>query len=354
MTTPNYPGLGLPLRHFPQDFNAEVYPLGIHGNFHGSNSDLIPVREVAMMTIMDKLTDKENWHTKVLDNEIVAKWREEAVEYSDDLLWKIATSDKGVGDWINDHLRPVKQIITNETFDYVGSFLLSSQPLDKRQKSHLLTLEKCVQELQRKGRYYQKSGLIPTLDACASVVKSDRIISTDLQDELRSVFDTLKKDQAVSPDWHPNSDSMVQDLIHPSMYPLVYGRSRVLKEEVVGVSDAIHKWAGKGAVIPKDEFGAPGHSTGIGGSHPPSNFWSDTYQWLPSNVAFQPDGEVKFTSYINNLHPNKYPEIYRTIEKLIEKSLPAWDQCLGLSVKYDRQTGAGRLSSRFSKPENPE
>jgi hypothetical protein len=40
---------------------------------------------------------------------------------------------------------------------------------------------------------------------------------------------------------------MVQDLVRPSMYLLVYGQSRVFKEEVVGVEDAITKWAEKGA-----------------------------------------------------------------------------------------------------------
>lgn len=340
MSTPKYPGLGLPLTHFPQDYNAEICPTGIHSNCFGSYSDLLPVREVAMMAIMDKLTDKENWHSKIMDEEIVAKWRNEALEYPDNLLWKLATGDKEHTHY--DHLLPVKQIITNVTFDYVGDvFLLKIR--------HLLTLEKCVQELQSKARYYKKSGLIPTLDACASVVKSDSIISSEFRDDLRTAFDVLKADQAASPDWHPNSDNMVQDLVHPSMYPLVYGRSRVMKEEAVGISDAIHTWAGKGEVIAKGNLDGPAHTI-----TPPPHFWSDTYQWLPSNVAFKPDGRVKLTSYINNLHPDKYPEIYHTIENLIEKSIPAWDQCLGQSIRYGMPTGAGRFSSRFSTPAHPE
>jgi hypothetical protein len=150
---------------------------------------------------------------------------------------------------------------------------------------------------------------------------------------------------------------MVLNLLHPSMYPLVYGQSKVIKEEVVGVEDAIAKWAGKGEVIEKDNH-QPGpnelHMYGVGGGSVPRNFWSDTYQWLPSNVAFQKDGNVKFTSYINNLHPGKYPDVYRTIERLIEAVLPAWDQCLGLKPGYKKKEGAGRIESRFPKPENPE
>lgn len=120
---------------------------------------------------------------------------------------------------------------------------------------------------------------------------------------------------------------MVQDLVHVSMYPLVYGRTRAYKDECVGVEDAIRVWAGKGEVVPKQ---AP--------KPPPTYAWdakdyySELYQWLPANIAFQTDNSLRFTSYINNLHPTKYPEIYRAIEKLVETSLPLWDQCLAMSL----------------------
>lgn len=172
------------------------------------------------------------------------------------------------------------------------------------------------------------------------------------------MFDTLKAHQQAAPDWHPNSGDMVQDLVHPSMYPLVYGRSRVLKDEVVGVNDAVDKWAGKGDIIPKDDWApdpqADRFRYGIGSYDVPPQYWSTTYQWLPANVAFQEDGTVKFSSYINNLHPNKFPEIYRTIEELVSTALPAWDQCLAFAVDYDEREGAGRLKPRLPYPDSPE
>ncbi len=145
------------------------------------------------------------------------------------------------------------------------------------------------------------------------------------------------------------------------MYPLVYGRSRFLPEEQVGVQDAVDKWAGKGEVIPKrpewDEQPDPNDfasrmNMGIGGSGIDRQFWSSTYQWLPANLQFNDDGTVKFTSYINNLHPTKYPDIYATIEKLINTALPLWDQCIS---QYNRGTllGPGRHKPRVM-PENPE
>jgi hypothetical protein len=189
------------------------------------------------------------------------------------------------------------------------------------------------------------------MDASASIAKSDTIVSADLHKNLRNAFDKLKSDHATSPDWHPNSNDMVQDLVHPSMYPLVYGRSRGFQAEHVGVTDAITHWAGKGNVVPKTEYGSTGSAFRFGDGIPP-HFWSDTYQWLPANVAFGEDGKVKFTSYINNLHPNKYPDIYRTIEKLIDTSIPMWDQCMRMAVGYHKHEGAGRLETRLVKTQN--
>jgi hypothetical protein len=146
---------------------------------------------------------------------------------------------------------------------------------------------------------------------------------------------------------------MVQDLVHPSMYPLVYRQSRVFNEEVVGVEDAITKWAGKGNVIPGEE---EWNGTELDKEHylkgslsaVPPEYWSVHYQWLPSNVCFKEDNTVRFTSYINNLHPTKYPSIYRTLERLIEASLPMWDQCLTLYSNYGKLEGAGRIETRFA------
>jgi hypothetical protein len=145
---------------------------------------------------------------------------------------------------------------------------------------------------------------------------------------------------------------MVQDLVHPSLYPLVWGTTALLQDEVVGVEDAIEKWAGKEgvniadvAVVRPDRPAWFRNDSGV-----PRSLWSKTYQWLPANVAFQDDGSVKFTSYINNLHPTKYPDVYRTIEALIQRAIPMWNQCLVLSGSGAFRIGVGRMVSRFSIP----
>ncbi|KAB8294724.1 hypothetical protein EYC80_006686 [Monilinia laxa] len=324
---PDYPGLGLPLRHLPQHGDKQ-YPVGAHGGCWGAESNMLPVREPAMMNIMDKLMDKEEWHRKIFDEAIVSKWREEALAIPDENFCKLAIRDKLQfwnyrdqvtlrDDGIPDNLELLAGVVSEGSFDY------------------------CVKELRSKAKYYEETSIIPTLDACASIPKSDNLVSTDLHNSLRNAFDMLKADQSSKQDWDPNSNEMVQDLVNPSMFPLVYGTTRVLKDELVGVDDAIEKWAGKGNRRAVSENVA-------------KEFWSDTYQWLPTNVAFQDDGRVKFTSYISNLHPTKFPEIYRTIEKLIETSIPLWDQCIAFTAGYDKKYGAGRVTSRFPWPDNPD
>ncbi|KAI0429081.1 hypothetical protein F5Y09DRAFT_311426 [Xylaria sp. FL1042] len=314
---PSYPGFGLSLRYLPEEF-GDIYPTGHHSDCLISKSPLMQVREVAMMHIMDRLTDKIDWHKKVFDDEIVAQWRAEALAYPDEVLWKLAANNTD-----DPSIVPTRGIMSGNAFDY------------------------CIQELRGKAHHFADTGIVPTLDAAIAVVaKSDTLIPPDLTNALRKGFDRLMRDQADSLDWHPRTDEKVLNLVHPSMYPLVFKSTKVLQDEVVGVADAVDKWAGKGAVIcdqPESDSW----------TDVPLEYWSDDYQWLPSNVTLHDDGSVRFTSYINNLHPTKYPEIYVAIEKLVEKALPMWDQCLWSVTDYEEKKRPGRDNPRFSIPEDP-
>jgi hypothetical protein len=126
---PNYPGLGLPLRP-DQGTEYGHYPIGAHGSCHGAHSDMLPIRELAMMSIMDRLTDKEDWQKKVFDDEVVSKWREEALAIPDEQFCKLANSGKSQywdadgnlnvqDDWSTEHVNPLKGIMTMNTFNCV-------------------------------------------------------------------------------------------------------------------------------------------------------------------------------------------------------------------------------------------
>ncbi|KAF2450829.1 hypothetical protein P171DRAFT_378205, partial [Karstenula rhodostoma CBS 690.94] len=342
-TGPPYPGLGLPLRI---KAGQDSYPIGAHGSCSGSYTELLPVRELAMIHIMDRLTDKAGWNNKVWDEVIVENWRAEAKAIPDIEWWNVATKGKDMRE---------DEEVDEDDEDY-HPYVWARCQLEGVINDN--TCDCIIKELRSKAKYFDKTGIIVTLDAAASVAKSDNLVTSALHHELREAFSKLIVEQSQAPDWHPKSNDMVLDLVHPSMYPLIYGRSRVLREEVVGIEDAVQRWSGKGEVIPKDTTQDKNRFSGVGGDIP-AEYWNDTYQWLPANVSFQGDGTVKFTSYINNLHPQRYAGMYRTIEKLIEAALPLWDQCLEPDT-YDEDEddddddGSApkrRLGSRFEYPD---
>jgi hypothetical protein len=84
-----------------------------------------------MMGIMDRLTDKENWHKKVFDEAIVAKWRKEALEIPDETWWSLAFQEKRQwwdaddnlflrDDWSKEGVPELQGIMTDGTFDCVS------------------------------------------------------------------------------------------------------------------------------------------------------------------------------------------------------------------------------------------
>lgn len=173
------------------------------------------------------------------------------------------------------------------------------------------------------------------LDSEWAVVKSDTIISTELKGELKNAVNPLENIPSSSKDWHPGSNGQVLDLVHPSLFPLIYGQSRILPSGRIGLDDCIQA-SGKGEIVPTPSeedcrLGQKTHWWSMQGTGT-TDYWSNCFQWLPSDVAFSEDDGVKITSYINNLHPVHHNSIYPVIEKFIAKSVPAWDLVLSSYV----------------------
>ncbi|KAK3901763.1 hypothetical protein C8A05DRAFT_16086 [Staphylotrichum tortipilum] len=322
-----YPGVDLPLRYLKQDGwpGTDFFRLGSFEGATDSTSDLLPIREVAMMILMDRLTDKPNWHEKVFDDVIVAKWRDEALTQDETDVYDDIVQGKNIP------MPDRSRIITPAAFDY------------------------CIAELKCKAAHFKETGLVFTVNSAgrssphSTAIKADAFVSGELRQGLKAALEKLRAEQGDEPDWHPWTNEQVQDLVHPSMYPFIYGKTQFIQEEAVGVTDAVDKWAGKGAIVPKVE----GVETRPGREHLQEQghfidraYWSTTYQWLPANLAFQADGTVRFTSYINNLHPKKHPEIYRLVEQLVDRALPAWQRVLSSRPV----TEEGETQCRFGLP----
>ncbi|KAL4929764.1 DUF4246 domain-containing protein [Aspergillus undulatus] len=181
-----------------------------------------------------------------------------------------------------------------------------------------------LKELQWKATEYKKTGIVTAYDP--GVVKSDLAISQDLQQRLREAVKPLENVPDEEKDYHPRSDMKVVDLVHPSLFPLIYGHTRVLRDTLIGVDDCFFSIGqGEVAELYKEPPRENQPSMVWAGS---GNTYSEKFQWLPCNVEFTPNGECQIASYINNLHPAKHRDLYRVIEQILTRTLPLWNASL--------------------------
>ncbi len=93
-----------------------------------------------------------------------------------------------------------------------------------------MCVDQCIAELRCKAAHFKDTGLVFTINSAGrssehhnTAVKADSIVSDEFRQGLKSAFEKLRVEQGAEPDWHPRSDDMVHDLVHPSLYPFVYG-----------------------------------------------------------------------------------------------------------------------------------
>lgn len=111
-------------------------------------------------------------------------------------------------------------------------------------------------------------------------------------------------------DWHPGSNEQVLDLIHPSLFCLVYDRTMALPLENTA--------SGKLAVVtaPQKIQGAAWWSV------------SDKFSWIPTDFNIAGDGHsAKAVSYINNLHPSNI-ELLAIVEEVVARFSKLFDRVL--------------------------
>ncbi|KAK0649728.1 hypothetical protein B0T16DRAFT_136264 [Cercophora newfieldiana] len=181
----------------------------------------------------------------------------------------------------------------------------------------------CIAELRDKAARFKETGQVNILDAEVTIVKSDNAVSKTLQEELRSAVKALEDVPDRQKDWHPGSDNMVLDLVHPSLFPIVWGFTRALEYGNVPL-DGCAKYTGKGVTVldhpvaETDRDGNPWRDPSL------IDRWG-SYQWLPAEVSYS-DGKAKITSYINNLHPAQHKTLYSVLERITAATIPLWEE----------------------------
>ena len=155
--------------------------------------------------------------------------------------------------------------------------------------------------------------------------------------QLKLDFDRLVADLAEisenEKDWHPGSDNTVLDLIHPGLYLFVSGKTRTIPR-------------GKSVTHASVPTSLPKPSQRNSGQ-----FRSSEYQWIPTPLAVNQEGKVEFLSYINNLHPKRYSDLYNVLANIFSLTLPVFERVLtflksplmpkidlGLHKMYDEST----------------
>ncbi|KAF7328873.1 hypothetical protein MVEN_02517000 [Mycena venus] len=241
----------------------------------------LTVFELTMHELSWTLRSKPDWQRKAADPEIRRKWRQEALEQQ-------ATSAEDDAAESNEDDDSSEVRLTEKMIDYV------------------------LAELDGYAKIADNARGIER--ACFEAIwYSDRLISTDLLERLKNAAKALEDVPDDEKDWHPGSNKQVLDLVHPSLYCVVYGRTHAYlpgKPHIpanflpVHVSESISHWGSR-----------------------VSNWTSKDFSWMPSDFTVDSDGSVKLASpYINNLHPVLHRPLYGAIEEVLGAFVPLFER----------------------------
>lgn len=279
----------------PNDFELKCENRFAHGVNEWQQVPAVTARELAMVGVMNIVADKFRWNVDIFDEGIVADWREEA---------------------------------------------FASTPLMSEQAWNW-----CLAELRYKAVLFSKDQYIRVLDTGSCICKSDVLVPEALDAALRSGVAPLLEQP--DKDWQSGTDKQVLNLVDPSLFPLVYGKSLVLTDgEQVDLEDVLGFYDKQPKVAPKHfDKRISSHKVQAQieqGARETSHFsfdrynsklefyhWSSNYQSVPCEVQFLEDSgtKVHITSYINNLHPD-HKSLYQSIEKLVSLAIKPWNGCL--------------------------
>ncbi|KAF9427289.1 hypothetical protein BGZ94_005172 [Podila epigama] len=245
------------------------------GDDYESGFDVTLLPELVIRAASNAIREKPNWWEKCKDPTIVAHWRQELVD-------------------IREKKKEPLQL-TDEQLDFLFAEL------------HWYAEQRLKHVKPGQDGPFIEHGIDGTR-------RSDNLISPELKARLLTGIKKLEDVPEHKKDWHPGSNKQVLDLVHPSLFPFIAGRTLVLLDkQAIPPLDFV----GQGKTLDK----AP--VTAI--EDVDESFFSEKFQWLPTDVTVGSDGKVKFDSYINNLHPIEHKDLYSTLEEILERFLPMFE-----------------------------
>ncbi|CAO3571433.1 unnamed protein product [Mortierella alpina] len=235
--------------------------------------------ELSIMAASNAIREKPDWWIKYKDPAIASRWRQEIMD---------ASVQRG------------------------GGWVMREEQVDCVFKELDWYAEKCQKQID--------SGVEAPIEMAIDCTRrSDGLIPSDLKERLLACVQKLKDVPDHLKDWHPGSNNQVLDIVHPSLYPVIAGRTLVTEDEAIPPLDHV----GQGKVLEElPECDAP------------EAYCSKQYQWLSTDVKVTPEGQVKIKSYVNNLHPIEHKDIYPALEGILERFLPMFEEVLGEMLQY--------------------
>ncbi|CAK7909162.1 hypothetical protein CAAN1_25S00782 [[Candida] anglica] len=237
--------------------------------------------------------------------------------------WSIIEMSKLIRSKIDWKTKYKNETIVNKwKAEFKSQFTSKTRPIDE-------LIEYVFQELawyeyvEHNFNGFEESGFVIGSDD--KIVYSDSAIPDDIKTELRANVESFAKAEfGDKPDYHPGSNNQVIDLVHPSLYPLQYG----ITPKIVKYEKKNHQ-----EKEPEEQVIIAEFSDDIGKVKQHVEDWavSKNYQWLPALLVRKPKyspyedvgiHSYEFESYINNLHPKKYGDLYKSIEKVFNLTLP--------------------------------
>lgn len=236
--------------------------------------------------------------------------------------WLIIRASKRIRDDPNWKLKfRDPEYISERKAEFVSNINDSQEPwmweVHQLHAKYLRNIDAIFEYVQKELEWYEakeqelvESGFVHSINE--RVLYSDIAISTTTQSNLRVAIQNFEV--GTENICHSIDDEVVVNIIDPCMYPVVYGQTQELRD-------------GKLSTI---QFNEKIYTIK---NNVPEYAISKHFQCLPTKFKYDESaGRFELSSYINNIHPGKYAEIYTLITTIFNNSLPGLLQCLSCCI----------------------
>lgn len=355
----NVPGLALPLDAYKDAILLHPF----HEEPEWKTSQTCTT-EAHMLRFINAVTDEPGWEDGVDDPAVIARWRkrvprrrapaeenESEEEYDDEddedpqvaqTLHRYPTRSRNPLDTDLPTPKRKERQVDRRTDkdryveDPIAAYLavphrggVADYPFSNNHRFDVYLKEQdfkyCLHELRDKAKVFKNFPAVSVLDTAGAVIKTDAVPAS-LAKALRDA--AALHDEAG--EWRDDDVRSVRNVIDPTLYTFVYGRTPVV-DEPLSLETCLQA-VGAGTVVPRPE--APQINITGGGRcgrrflglgrrivrHEINWRFSSRYQRLPTDVAVR-NGKAHFTSYINNVNPRE-DKLYAVLEDILTEALP--------------------------------